>query len=130
MNFLNSVNLELESRLLLVMKPKPQTEPNRNTASQKPVWNRFGILQFFGHPTFTCNQKVFFRSTNFFSRPFKCPPLFLKRGFLTLQISPPWRRKMLDTLRGIFTCVNKLENKLSLFTISSFEVVGSEKRSC
>ena len=50
MNMLNSVNLEFENILLLVLKPKPQTKPNRNIANQKPVWNRFGILWFFGHP--------------------------------------------------------------------------------
>ena len=46
---LNLVNLEFENRPLL--PPKPQTELNRNITSQKPVWNRFGILQFFGHPS-------------------------------------------------------------------------------
>ena len=50
MNMLNLVNFELENRLLLVLKPKPQTELNRNIASQKPVRNRFGLLRFFGHP--------------------------------------------------------------------------------
>ena len=47
---LNSVNLEFENRLLLALKPEPHTEPNRNIASQKLVWNRFGILLFFGNP--------------------------------------------------------------------------------
>ena len=51
MNMLDSLNLEFENILLLVLKPKPQTKPNHNIASQKPVWNRFGILRFFGHPT-------------------------------------------------------------------------------
>ena len=46
MNMLNSGNLEFENRLLLVLTPKPKTEPNRNIDSQKPVWNRFGILRF------------------------------------------------------------------------------------
>ena len=50
MNILNSVNLAFENLILLALKPKSQTEPNSNFASQKPVWNRFGILQFFGHP--------------------------------------------------------------------------------
>ena len=59
MNMLNWVNLEFENILFLVLKPKPQTKPNRDIASQKPVWNRLGILQFFGHPSFhTRNSKT------------------------------------------------------------------------
>ena len=52
MNMLNLIKFEVLNSLLLALKPKPQTEPNRNIASQKPVWNQFGILRFFGHPSF------------------------------------------------------------------------------
>ena len=50
MNMLNLVNLEFENILLLALKRKPQTQQNCIIASQKPVWNRFGILRIFGHP--------------------------------------------------------------------------------
>ena len=37
MNMLNLIKFEVLNSLLLALKPKPQTELNRNIASQKPV---------------------------------------------------------------------------------------------
>ena len=59
MNVINLIKLEVLNSILLVLKPKPQTEQNRNIASQKPVWNWFGILRFFGHPTVDVSHSEF-----------------------------------------------------------------------